>query len=76
MRPGRRREALAALAPEDGPCLPPPPPPDAERGGEPANGQNASSAIGPSPDLRVLPRDTGGLLYRWFLLYRQDIQRV
>jgi len=55
---------------------PPPPPPDADRGGEPANGQNASSAIGPSPDLRVLPRDTGGLLYRWFLLYRQDIQRV
>jgi len=40
------------------------------------NGQNASPAIGPSPDLRVLPRDTGGLLYRWFLLYRQDIQRV
>jgi len=36
----------------------------------------AASAIGPSPDLRVLPRDTGGLLYRWFLLYRQDIQRV
>jgi hypothetical protein len=29
-----------------------------------------------SPDLRVLPRDTGTLLYRWFLLYRQDIQRV
>jgi hypothetical protein len=40
------------------------------------NGQNASSAIRLSPDLRVLPRGTGGLLYRWFLSYRQDIQRV
>jgi hypothetical protein len=28
------------------------------------------------PDLRILSRDKGGLLYRGFLLYRQDIQRV
>jgi hypothetical protein len=86
VRPGRRREALAALARKTGRASPPPTP-GADRGGEQAerpervigerpNGENASSATGPSADLRVLPRDTGGLLYRWFLLYRQDIQRV
>jgi hypothetical protein len=72
--PGRRREALAALAPKGGPCLPIPRP-GADRG-EPTERPERIIGDRAEPDLRVLPRDTGGLLYRWFLLYRQDIQRV
>lgn len=71
--PNRRREAPAGLAPKGRAA--PSPPPGADRGGEPTEGRDAMG-IRLSPDLRVLPRDTGALLYRWFLLYRQDIQRV
>ncbi len=76
VRSGRRREALAALARKGGTrllILPRAAPITAESR---PNGRGASSAIWMIPDLRVLPRDAGGLLYRGFLLYRQDIQRV